>query len=838
MSSQISRPGSGEVDLSAANTTSITFGTTEEAVFGTSVAEQRLPKAHPQQGRVEDADGVPEEHHDQITLDGPDEPHVEERLREAISTPFQIPHTSQAGEVLSGLPEPHCSPALTEPFPDFESSQVEAPSTDFRALEDIYNYAMSKVAELIKREKEINNILIAIRGPLFSVNHYESVFPPRPSISVMNGVTQCSAPSHHNHFCARHEDEKLRLRTEMQNFLQFNSKLPPSFQKRVWIICNMVIDLEFMFFRAKGFPKDPVCFISSPELVVIHGNTAQILGYFTKISDLIRTEKNDVERTRDSVAQVAAMPGLSLLQRFRRISEIIMKPKRYLRQVRPTEKTFFEFFLEFYEGFVYNDFHIMHNNYLVDKGTANIPSVWWEASYHLSEISGILHDRIIPDFTELRDITAEIGQSFLLPVIDELCQGPCMCPEIQAIRKSPLVAEIKHARLEELTGSILARQDQLPSDHESQSDIPPHVPAQSFASEDPSSAHTLESRVVDAADLSPADPSAHGSEHYYDQWKDPLYIPLLVDGYYQPEDDSLEFPLQSSCTTTAQGSSSGNNPVQHHGASFQGFEPEYAPTEIMTSFEIAEYPARAIQANPSHCHSPECSQLINFSNHRAYPSHALHSRTFQRKRLQAHTTRTHPARDIQSPSTQPSLASPQKQPHSEQDLNLSFDMLDLTTKEDEWLPHNHDMPGSYPTGTEKGYVNIETFTTRVEKMAQSCIFKDNNITPASLPSNFRFHSEPPSAGPYFRSFRARRPSSSSSIARNEFPHYETAMRAGRRAGSESDSCSPALPLFSGYGSVVGGGGGEASVVDRWDRHMHSFAYRRASRGASHRGSWR
>ncbi|KAI9368716.1 hypothetical protein BJX61DRAFT_522709 [Aspergillus egyptiacus] len=94
----------------------------------------------------------------------------------------------------------------------------------------------------------------------------------------------------------------------------------------------------------------------------------------------------------------------------------------FLNRTRTVEQTVIETFFNFYEVFFYDDFHVMYNNYLVEK-LPDVPAFHREISYLLSKIYQIL-DRLVEDYRLLHEVNNKIGGLYIQPIVQALSDGP------------------------------------------------------------------------------------------------------------------------------------------------------------------------------------------------------------------------------------------------------------------------------------------------------------------------------------------------------------------------------------------------------------------------------
>ncbi|KAL2847284.1 hypothetical protein BJX68DRAFT_268147 [Aspergillus pseudodeflectus] len=350
------------------------------------------------------------------------------RLNQGMSIPpdFQVREinpSAQAGQGNIGetpgvepsapqRPASRASTVSTEPFPDFDAIEVRPPSLVYRCQEKAYEYALAKLAEDLINARGTPTAAAGLSGPNFSTD--QERLPNGPSLIAIQGVSPCSELSHHDHFCHVHEKQKLRMREKIHCTLLYSEDIPMHFRRRFTALTNMVIDMEFIFFRANHFPREPLRFVTQESLEKVRYYGTEMLRYLSRLGTTLNQSKITALGSQCLVSQVASRTDLTALGRFQKMAEI----------ARTFEQEFFELFSKFYDGFFFDDFHIMYNNYLVKKPeTEHVPPILVDVSYHLNSVYKILN-RLVEDYRILKDTHIEIGEKYLQPVLEELSQGP------------------------------------------------------------------------------------------------------------------------------------------------------------------------------------------------------------------------------------------------------------------------------------------------------------------------------------------------------------------------------------------------------------------------------
>ncbi|KAL4790708.1 hypothetical protein BDV19DRAFT_331773 [Aspergillus venezuelensis] len=343
--------------------------------------------------------------------------HVEDSLKEAMGTPLKSPGVSESENVNPARPRP-LSLADTEPFPDLEDDGVDR-SDVYTAQEEAYSYALAKVAEEFRRLHEIEDNLAAIRGPVLLTGGDDTLAVCELRLSIPE-VPPCLEVSHYDHYCEDHEASKIAIRQKVADFLFKNEEVPKGFRKRFVRVSNMVIEIEHIFFRGKGWPRDPMPLITNDELRAVRYFATETIKYLSTLSGIIFRERDSAVEARFLVAEVADS-GLPVGEVFKRMVEIVVEPQRFLIQVPFIERTFFDLFFSFYDIFLYDDFHVMYNNYLVEN-MPNVSPRLRQVSYLLNTIYSIISNTV-KDYKDMCEINKDIGHRFIQPVLDQLAQA-------------------------------------------------------------------------------------------------------------------------------------------------------------------------------------------------------------------------------------------------------------------------------------------------------------------------------------------------------------------------------------------------------------------------------
>ncbi|KAL4818429.1 hypothetical protein BDW67DRAFT_190079 [Aspergillus spinulosporus] len=772
---------------------------------------------------------------------------------EVVTTPSKSSNANEADTVLPLRPRSRSSTISTEPFPDLDASMSELPSLAYRAQEEAYKHAMGKVAEEILRMNEIRDHIIAIRGPASSAEDEESA-RSRSSMIVLEGVRPCPEVSHHDHFCVQHEAHKRAMHERVDQFLKGRDDVPKHFGKRFNAVTNMIVHMEFILFRSKNFPRDPLSHASEDDLKTVFHYTTKMIEYFSAVGGLIFRERNNAERARVLIAQVAAKTGVTLLDRFKEMAAIIIQ---YLKRARRSEQNFFEIFQQFFEVWLYDDFHVMYNNYLVEH-MPNIPPNLQRLSYLLNATYNML-GQMIRDYEALGKINRDIGDRFIRPVVDQMARGddpygkPINEPAYPSgkhenkylLALSRSAAELHQSEVHRELAFILghAQTETEAEHHANQAHSPtvlsgclgisnngaPQDHAHSVGnktSQQGNAAHEalhlpFLSRVEphgrrNSARLGPSDvPLVYRSSpfivrhHSNTLEQEALSGPYPLSDEYRRDNSQLSqkpilqtsystaqmFSSQSSHTLAAESSRSDNLPVEHGGDDICGeSDAEYAPTKAMSSLESNRCWDEIHRANSKAPQSASAGYPQTGGSDNNSGHMARHGTL--NERLRRHTS-TQQSEAASSHGTQLSRSQShdETEPQRQQDDCLDEDILDLNAAEEEdddeaWLRHDY---------IDYRHRCTNTFAARLEVLAH--IRRQNSIENGE-------YEDPSNNVPSFAASRPR-PSNysiSRSVLQIQYPAYEDVLNQAqarapvleRREVARDDNNSPILPPMPEY----------------------------------------
>ncbi|KAL4876651.1 hypothetical protein BJY04DRAFT_222829 [Aspergillus karnatakaensis] len=400
------------------------------AGFGAYINLRRLSQPRQHQAYVEDEveseRGQPAVHRTQVSIDTPEETGVEAMMAEAARTPFsssraqtEVGDVRGLGRVSPAGVRSRSSTVSTEPFPDFDPSNVEEPSGTYRAQEEAYEQALSRVASEMHGTGPNQTSLTALHQPVPLFENDSSGIPHRPSVIVLDGVQPCEAETHHDHFCHEHEARKGAAHIQVLDILRLKEDLPAPARSDFTDITAMVIDIEYVLFRANNFPADPLSLLSEDDLKRVRELASLITRLLSGIAKGIKEAKQSADRARNFISRLATESGLPVRRRFERMAKLVIQPYRFLSREHSTEQNLFELFQHFFEVYFYDDFHIIYNNFLVEH-QPNVPYRLRHFSLLMNEASDILV-AVVADYKELCEIYRQVGNQ---PAFPELSVEP------------------------------------------------------------------------------------------------------------------------------------------------------------------------------------------------------------------------------------------------------------------------------------------------------------------------------------------------------------------------------------------------------------------------------
>ncbi|KAL4905148.1 hypothetical protein BDW74DRAFT_178155 [Aspergillus multicolor] len=752
------------------------------------------------------------------------------------TTSFESSMTTEADTILPLQPRSRASTISTEPFPDLDESSTELPSLAYRAQEEAYKHALGKVAEEILRMNEINDHVTAINDPAFYLEDEETE-RSRFSMFSLEGVDPCPEVSHCDHYCVDHEAHKRAIRERIDHFLKERKDVPKSFSKNFITVTDMIMHMEYILFRGKGFPRDPLRYVSEREMKTIFHHTTEIIEYLSVVGGLIFRERNNAEHVRVVVSQIAAKPRITLLDRFKGMAEVVIQ---YLKQARRSEQTFFELFNEFFEIWLYDDFHVMYNNFLVEH-MPNIPPTLQRSSYLLNALYNMIA-QMIRDYEVLGKINRDIGDRFIRPVLDQMLRAddPYGHP-INEPAYPPCGP--KHERYEseiqkELASIIGDAQDETtPERHDPQSRNPIVMPVfptgnecedhAQYLSNRPSHQESSAGRTSHQPQLHQPQPRRRSTHERLGPSDVPLVYrssPFIVSPTSEPATPARPIPIpsssrhdlqssrtvspeshafssQTSYTMAGQASSFGSHRTNHSGDNLNDSDTEYAPTEVMSSFEFNRCWDEIRRANGESSQLAPAEQTQHVPEHDGVqpppvPRHAYLDECLQDPSPTHHNETVH-ATIVQPTHTE----HPQEPEQPHQEDNSDSEIIDLNAAEDavadeiddtgsDWLPHDHE--DAYPQAP------LNTFDARLEAIAhqrrQNSIDRGECEDPANNVPSFADPRPQPSL-----------PTIPRSLIQFQYPildhsqeQEQAAPPAQRRVVERDDNNSPILPPLPEY----------------------------------------
>jgi hypothetical protein len=87
----------------------------------------------------------------------------------------------------------------------------------------------------------------------------------------------------------------------------------------------MVIDMEFIFFRANHFPREPLRFVTQESLEKVRYYGTEMLRYLSRLGTTLNQSKITALSSQCLVSQVAARTDITALGRFQKMAEIVIQ---------------------------------------------------------------------------------------------------------------------------------------------------------------------------------------------------------------------------------------------------------------------------------------------------------------------------------------------------------------------------------------------------------------------------------------------------------------------------------------------------------------------------------
>ncbi|KAL2812436.1 hypothetical protein BDW59DRAFT_41442 [Aspergillus cavernicola] len=483
-------------------------------------------RAYDEDEMIADQPDASEAHRPHDDADAPREQQLlEEAINDLLSTPVSTHNDpenaldSSDGELVAPDRSPsQPSTISTEPFPDYEPCEIEIPSVIYEAQADAYEYALSRIADHLNGFRGNEEGTIALNGPTFSVEDNGTYISGEVSTVTLRSIHACTELTHHDHFCTLNETRKLAIRSKINFFLSMlREGVSDHLRRRFMAMSNMVIDLEFIFFRSKNFPKVPMDYVTPNDLNRVQASGTEMVKYLSRMGGYVHQQRHTANIALYFITEIAGDTTLTTLDRFKRMAEIVIQPHRFLNRARSGEQHFLELLFEFYETFFYDDFHVMYNNYLVEH-LPNIPIQVREISYLLNTVYKVLV-RLIEDYERLVAINNIIGNRFIRPTVQELSTGPFVSQEyLRQHRCLPTPEPAGHQGSQnDLAQNLHADEVYSPSAHIARL-LPPILPHLTRAQGHNNSNNNLPSIVSHVASSSPPN---HPIEEYH-----PAHLPV------------------------------------------------------------------------------------------------------------------------------------------------------------------------------------------------------------------------------------------------------------------------------------------------------------------------
>ncbi|KAI9368715.1 hypothetical protein BJX61DRAFT_203731 [Aspergillus egyptiacus] len=291
---------------------------------------------------VEDCPVVSHELPIRLKIADSDAPVIQEKLEDAITTLLSTTENGSNkqdadamedtigdddGELVQVPPQrpPSRESTLsTEPFPAYEPCELEAPSPEYNAQALAYDHMLSSLAAELNRFRPIGEALTILHGPMgFAVN--EARAPGQPYIFSMENIPRCPEVSHHDHYCVEHDQKKINARAEIRSLLYPKGDRFDSLRNRFAMMANMVMAMEWMFFREKYFPSRPMDYITETDLRQVQDDGIHMVTFLSRLGLHTYQSLDTARRSFAFVAEVASEPEISVVVRFQRMAEIVIQ---------------------------------------------------------------------------------------------------------------------------------------------------------------------------------------------------------------------------------------------------------------------------------------------------------------------------------------------------------------------------------------------------------------------------------------------------------------------------------------------------------------------------------
>ncbi|KAL4803167.1 hypothetical protein BDV18DRAFT_163224 [Aspergillus unguis] len=499
-----------------------------------------------------------------------------EDVQEGTMIEFRIhpenPMLRETENSLSSRPSSGASVEETEPFPAFDADgpDFQPPSLLHQAQEAVYEHRLGQIAnELL----DISTSYPPSPPRGLQMEDYQHHMQERPDLA------QCAELVHYNHFCTKHEFDKLALRDGMVEMLNAESDLPQQCRETFLGLLDTVMGMEGIFFSRSDHRSDPLRHITQNELKDVREMAGAMVICLVRIGHNVGMELRNARIARSLVRQVAARSDLSAMEQFRQMAEAIMKNTV---KVRRSEEILFESFLEFYEGYFYDQFHFMYNNWLVEH-LPDVDRCLRECSYLLATAFRVM-DQFIIDYRRIANIVTRLKRQYIHPLLEAISMHPSHTHEIP----NPAVYHVFAMEIEQQRGP----QGFSPNDFAH--DLEPVSPQASINTQ------TIGTRT---------DVSVYGSST---RSTSPITIPPRTYDPSRPPRDA-DFGLENEIPTypphfaSAQDSGYGDS---------SGYSSDYESTEPMSDGEFDRCLAiiRQTEAEAGSLTQAERSQTLDFSH--------------------------------------------------------------------------------------------------------------------------------------------------------------------------------------------------------------------------------
>ncbi|OJJ72328.1 hypothetical protein ASPBRDRAFT_124486 [Aspergillus brasiliensis CBS 101740] len=318
----------------------------------------------------------------------------------------------------------------TEPFPEYYKSCETAEAHEDKQVEEAYNLAIAKVCEEVIRFRQIDSLATeplsftmddgnagestATSGA--GIPNIESPVIPASHLSSGSSIIEHSEAGAESHLLVPEERKKNALE-EMRAMIGSDHMKPPT-RTRFVAMCNIILRLEFLFFRRHITPVDPISALISDEVEEINYHIDELMKYLGTIDRILRQELTWARRVEHSVKYIAEDTQYDVVTRFKNMAQVIIN---HLNKPRPSERRLLTVFLNFYDAYLYTDIISDYNRQLPVEENWNPVRV--ELTHRFVGIWDIIN-RTIESYEAIIKVTMDIKGKYTEPCFREMQEAP------------------------------------------------------------------------------------------------------------------------------------------------------------------------------------------------------------------------------------------------------------------------------------------------------------------------------------------------------------------------------------------------------------------------------